>query len=266
MRKTLLIVALGTTYVVSAAAQTGDKIQTKSVWGATYKRADLDKTPKFEAYNPATETFYTLSNDNDNLYLAIQARTPIIIEKAIKGGIVFTISQTKNTDNDDSKLVVKYPLMSRDEYRNLKTSVKPQATDEIEKNVEIKNFVTDENKKINSAAKTIRLTASKAKTDTLSIYNEKGIQVMSFLDYNLHYNYQLTFPLSYLSAFSNKSNFFYNVALPGFFGDFSREITEGITAVHVVNGEVKIEGPSAPLIAIMSNKTDFTGEYKLATQ
>jgi hypothetical protein len=41
---------------------------------------------KFQAYNKLTNIFYTLSNDDKNLYLVIQATDPIIIEKMIRGG------------------------------------------------------------------------------------------------------------------------------------------------------------------------------------
>src|SRR4051812_29188392 len=89
-------------------AQKNEKVQTKSVWGPVYQRVDLDGTFKMEAFNPATEIFYTISNDKDKIYLNVQIQNAEVIEKAVKGGITFSIAQTKATGNDDD-ISVKFP-------------------------------------------------------------------------------------------------------------------------------------------------------------
>ena len=42
---------------------------------------------KFQAYNHHTDFYYTIANDDNNLYLIVQANEPAIIKRILKGGI-----------------------------------------------------------------------------------------------------------------------------------------------------------------------------------
>src|ERR1700743_1056296 len=62
---------------------------------------------KFQAYNHAVEVYYTMANDDKNLYLAIQATYPAIIRKIIDGGINFSIMPLTTKDNT---VTITYPV------------------------------------------------------------------------------------------------------------------------------------------------------------
>ena len=47
---------------------------------------------KFQAYNHATSLFYTISNDDENLYLTIQANDMETLIKITGAGIVFNLN------------------------------------------------------------------------------------------------------------------------------------------------------------------------------
>jgi len=66
----------------------------------------------FQAYNRATDVFYTLSNDDDNLYLTLQATDEDIIRKIINGRISFTINKSGKKSEQDA-VVITYPLIGR---------------------------------------------------------------------------------------------------------------------------------------------------------
>src|SRR4051812_6120351 len=46
-----------------------------------------------QAYNKATQVYYTVSNDDENLYLAVKADEPRVITKIIDVGITFMINK-----------------------------------------------------------------------------------------------------------------------------------------------------------------------------
>src|SRR5476651_1199450 len=67
---------------------------------------------QFQAYNRATDVFYTLSNDDSNLYLIIQATDEDIIRKIINGHVSFTISKSGKKSDQDAA-VITYPVFDR---------------------------------------------------------------------------------------------------------------------------------------------------------
>jgi hypothetical protein len=46
----------------------------------------------YQAYHPTNRIFYTISNDNENLYLIITATEAVAIKKMIVDGLTFTIA------------------------------------------------------------------------------------------------------------------------------------------------------------------------------
>src|SRR5476651_2358683 len=67
---------------------------------------------KFQAYNNATELFYTLSNDDDNLYLIVQITKPRVIEKVLNVGITLTINGAgKKDDKAPENISIQFPLI-----------------------------------------------------------------------------------------------------------------------------------------------------------
>ena len=65
---------------------------------------------QLQAYNKATGIYYTLSNDDGNLYLTIQAKDRLVIRKILSGGIVFTAN--RSVKKVDEHVSVTFPLMA----------------------------------------------------------------------------------------------------------------------------------------------------------
>ncbi len=64
----------------------------------------------YQAYNKATEVFYTIANDKDNLYLVIHADKARIIEKILESGIEFKVNETAKKDAKNIFSLV-FPLL-----------------------------------------------------------------------------------------------------------------------------------------------------------
>jgi len=93
----LLFFSLSTLILFNGYAQKLPNKQEASLRAPANIKIDGQATEwnnKYQAYNNATEVFYTIANDDDNLYLIIHARKSRIIEKMMEGGISFTVSPT----------------------------------------------------------------------------------------------------------------------------------------------------------------------------
>jgi len=107
----LVLVVLSTV----VQAQKLNNIQQNSVWAPANIKIDgklneWDDT--FQAYNKTTDIYYTISNDDKNLYFVIKSIVPIINNKIIAGGINFTINTAdKKRDNDKDTYVVGFPMI-----------------------------------------------------------------------------------------------------------------------------------------------------------
>jgi hypothetical protein len=209
---------------------------------------------KFQAYNKSTDIFYTLSNDDNKLYLTVGATDPFIIQKIASGGLTFTISSgSKITE----KVSITFPTYgnSMSFYQVLNNQRKKS---EIEKNQNdsLKNVL---NVQIGNRLKFIEITGIKAISDSLiSVYNEYGIKANAFFDNNIKYNYKLELPLKYLSSDLTKVS--YNIKLNG-------TIPKNAIVQSVGNGQnllVTVADRAPYTTPVTNSPTDFSGEYILA--
>jgi len=97
LRSTVLMitVVLSVCFYFPCIAQNLPNAQQRSLWAPATIKIDGKPTEwnnQFQAYNHATDILYTISNDNDNLYLIIQASKPRIIDKIIDVGVTFIIN------------------------------------------------------------------------------------------------------------------------------------------------------------------------------
>src|ERR1700742_4496861 len=104
---------------LSASAQKLPTTQKASLRAPSNTKIDGKATEwdnKFQAYNNATNVFYTLSNDDNNLYLTVQADEQSVINKILRGGITLTIQKSgKKTDKDGMSIT--YPVFGTDRPR-----------------------------------------------------------------------------------------------------------------------------------------------------
>jgi len=207
----------------------------------------------FEAYNHNTDIFYTLSNDDNKLYLTIKVIEPFIFKKIASGGLTLTISNGAKANENVS---ITYPTTKDSApFYLVLNSTGGTATTTKNHNDSLKNAL---NAQMTNSLKVIEVTGVKAISDSLiSIYNEYGIKANAFFDDQINYNYRLELPLKYLN---NLSKISYKITLNG---------TIPKNAVTRLSGSgqnllVMVEGKSPYVTPIINSPTYFSGEYELA--
>src|SRR5471030_2113106 len=89
----VIVVFAGTGY--ASQAQKLKAVQENNMRAPSNIRIDGKLTEwddTFKAYNNTTDIFYTISNDDENLYFAIKAGNRFIATKLLGGGINFAIN------------------------------------------------------------------------------------------------------------------------------------------------------------------------------
>mgnify|MGYP001546213068 CR=1 FL=1 len=209
---------------------------------------------KFQAYNKANGIFYTLANNNENVYLAVKATDPHFIEKILSGGITLTIKSTDKKDKT-SPVSIDYlfvPLVER--YAMMKKikggdAAAPYTPDDI-------------NKQFTADAKQVDVRGIKEIPDTLiSINNDAVIKVAARFDDKKALTYELSLPLKYIQQnLGTNTSFNYDIKLNAIRIIKQTGTAKGVPIVTVV----RINSREADDMLDLQSPTDFSGEYALA--
>jgi len=186
------------------------------------------------AFNPASRIFYTVSNDDKNLYFTVRGQGWGVGQKIFNGGITFTISHStekKLREKNAGNVIIKFPLFpTKQTTANASYIMGPIANlknlliDSIANRKEIDSILLLVNKRINETIKEIGVTGIKEIPDSLiSIYNTTGIKVAAqFMKQlpviKLQPVIEIAIPLKYLGLSTTASNqlpFSYNIKLNG---------------------------------------------------
>src|SRR5471030_404342 len=73
----------------------------------------------FAAFNKTTKLFYTLSNDDKNLYLVVKCTDAINNSKIMGGGVTLTIN-TAGKKKEEGAYSVTFPIVARANMRGLR--------------------------------------------------------------------------------------------------------------------------------------------------
>src|SRR5471030_410005 len=73
---------------------------------------------KYQAFNKSAEIFYTIANDEGNLYLIVHAVKSSIIEKIMEGGISLTVKGSTSR-NENRNATVLFPLIPIQDCRKI---------------------------------------------------------------------------------------------------------------------------------------------------
>jgi len=282
----VLLCLIFSTIALTALAQKLPNVQKGSVLAPATVKIDGKATEwdnQFQAYNHATEIFYTVSNDNDNLYLTVQATEPEIINKIIGGGITFTVQKSgKKSDKDG--ISVTYPIFDKKNRPYLRSGNAPRriqitATSNGGGDVQVFKSGGEEptvkiqgdsamkanNKKLNDNSKYIGVTGVKDIDTLISVYNEDGIKAGESFDTKMAYTYELSINLKHLGiSVADAAKFAYHLTING-------SSMFNVTNIRTFGGPAG-GAPSPELEAAMakvnasgsSAATDFWGEYTLA--
>lgn len=255
-------------------AQKLPKIQTAAVRAPQNIKIDGKLTEwndQFQAYNTGNHIYYTLSNDDNNLYLTVQTEDIIGSRKIFRGGLTFTIIPSKK--NAD-KLSVTFPFIAynRPNFLGDAADGGPLVRNAglTSKKVAINRKIDSVLSVINNAIKNYKEIHVKGlpgiSDPLLSIYNTQDIIVGASFDKNMRYTYELAIPLKYLeAAVSDVKSLKYNIQLRAYVtAEGKRPIVQSSAPI---GPELKVAERLRPPDAddlFLDNDTDFSGEYTLA--
>jgi hypothetical protein len=266
--KSILNILLFGCSFLNTAAQKLPNVQTASVRAPSDIKIDGKTTEwngKFQAYNHATDIFYTVSNDDSKLYLTVQVPDRSVINKIMRGGITFTV-QKSDKKTDKGGISITYPLF---EQRNTPFvppvfGVRRGPGDEIATPAGSYNRVNDSkdfksdtmmriyNKSLDNS-KYIGVTGIKTLDTLISAYNTDGIRVAQSFDNRICYTYELATDLKLLGLkVSDASKFAYHITI------------NGLSIFTVPDPQPKSGGDNVRIDMGGSAATDMWGEYTLA--
>lgn len=203
---------------------------------------------KFQAHNNATEISYTIANDDEKLYLTVQAAYQDIVDKILRGGITFTINHTQKK-KDEKPVAITYPFI-RDNMGTITNFYARKNNEKRDAGTPTIN-VTDLNETLGKSDKLINVTGvDDIPEPQISVYNATGIKAASKFDEKLAYTIELTIPLKYLALPNNGADAF----------SYQIKVNEPAEIKRYSAGNMAPPPISVTSIAV----TDFWGQYTLA--
>ncbi|GAB3934939.1 hypothetical protein [Mucilaginibacter myungsuensis] len=237
-------------------AQKLPNVQKTSVYAPAGIKIDGKTTEwnnTFQANNSATAISYTMANDEENLYLAIQATDGSIINKVLNGGIRIKVIGANKAGQP-----VKLSAMLVKPIGHINVSQKLK-----DKGADTDSLINALSTQVNNGIKDLYLTGVKDIADTtLSVFNEYGVKQAIKFDINRAMNVEIAIPLKYISHLIIADNFKYNLMLPGInMGGIVKMNVNGVqTDVSTLIGMPGL----SPNFQSMFTPTDFSGNYNLA--
>jgi hypothetical protein len=214
---------------------------------------------QFQAFNHATEIFYTIANDDKKLYLTIQAVKPFfIINKILSGGIIVTIN-TSGKKSIKNAASITYPTPQHG-----KLIVNSKAMPALDNQKLADSVMNVYNNRLTDKEKTITVTGITGIDSLISIYNTDGIKAAGLFNNKMAYTYELAIDLKLLNLNTDDVvKFSYNITLPGY--NKSANLAAEAASFLKENGMnpnmfTPVPGQT-PLP--MEVPTDFWGEYTL---
>jgi len=271
MAKFSLIGASFLIITYSACAQKLPNIQEQSLRLPAGYKIDgkaIEWNNEFKAYNKNTNFYYSMANDDDDLYLIIQIIDPVIVDKTVSAGITFTVYKPGKKDEENAASIT-YPVFDvRD-----RPQVDVKNTPKIDPNSPVSllkadSFMNDNNRRLIDKSKWIRVNGMKDLDTLVSVYNRDGIKIKELFDNKMTYTFELLIDLKHLGlSVKNSETFTYNIRSngakvaqlngvsyvllpPG--GPFAYRLSVGRNAMPPTS--LKITGST----------TDLRGEYTLA--
>jgi hypothetical protein len=236
---------------------------------------------QFQAYNHATDIFYTVSNDDNNLYLTVQATEPEIINKIIGGGITFVV-QKSGKKNDKDGVSITYPIFDKKNRPYLRNGVAglqrvisdgggdvrifKSGGDIKPVKIQSDSAMKVNNKRLGDNSKFIGVTGIKDLDTLISVYNTDGIKAAEAFDTQMAYTYELSVNLNKLGlTVSDAQKIAYHLTIntSSRFGDIKIEIRGVGGGAPSPEMEATMAKMNTALGA-PSASTDFWGEYTLA--
>jgi len=255
----------------------------------------------FQAYNHATDVFYTIANDDDKLYLVIQATDKQIVNKIIGGGVTFSI-QKSGKKNDKDAVSITYPIFDAKDRPyvrggggaaggirvfttggpggggggDLATSMQAATTviksggDAPNANAKTEgdSIMNVYNKRLDDKSKNIAVIGIPGLDTLISVYNEDGIRAAERFNNKMDYTYELSIDLKKLGlSVTDAAKFAYHIKVNAAkMGDNIKINIQGSPGAAADPAmQARIQQMMTQLSASSGGETtDFWGEYTLA--
>jgi len=171
----------------------------------------------FQAYNKTTKLYYTMANDDKNLYLVVKIKDKIDINKALGGGISLLIN-TADKKKDKDAFTITFPMPpprasggGRGGMRGMRGGNQSQTPEQID------SASRASHKTALGLIREIGVLGFKDITDsTISIYNEYGIKAAAGFDEEDAFVSELSIPLKLLALNADEpKEFAYNIKANG---------------------------------------------------
>ena len=241
------IIILNTSFL---NAQKLPNIQKKSIFA--FQNIKIDGVANewvdgFQAYNKAVDAFYTLANDDQNIYLVMKVVYKDVIDKILRGGITFTINPGLNK-KDKNGISISYPTIEGPDMWLVTNKFLSTI------NMYSEGKAINVNELFYTKEKTITVTGVEAIPDqSVSLYNNEGIKAASLFDDKMIFTYELRIPIAYLKLSDGNKVFSYHVKI---------NEAPAVKRPSVITSSTPPPPPPIPISTVAS--TDFWGEYMLA--
>lgn len=217
---------------------------------------------KFQAYNKSTDFFYTIANNNDELYLVIQTKDHFVINKIIDRGLTLSI---KNPETGKAaNFTFPAPV-----YNTINGRVSTTVRDD--KLIGSPKLTTADiianNKTLKEKHRFIKVEGVAGVDTLVSIYNENGIRAEELLDTSRVYTLEMAVKLKLMGVSSNSNTKIgYKLKVNGFDGPgftpdnavFENDARPTPEQLQRLNAEIAVR------YAKTFGGTEFEGEYMLA--
>ncbi|GAA4095423.1 hypothetical protein [Mucilaginibacter panaciglaebae] len=219
---------------------------------------------ELQAYNHAIQASYTLSNDDNKLYLTVSSDHKEVINKMINGGVSLIINKVKRSVSGAASVtypvfnIQDAPVISLNTMFDIKTGTP-------DTDAKMDSLVKASNSALNNKAKFIRLSGLQGDEDTLiSVYNKDGIKGHSAFNNKKTYTLEMSINLKLLGlSIQDQSSFNYNIR----FNETKIDFVPGISIMRNADGTVTQmvvkDAKLANSYISALNTTDCWGEYTL---
>jgi hypothetical protein len=202
-KKILILVAffhLGTLY--SVYAQKLPNIQQNSLRAPVDINIDgkgFEWGNSFQAYNHATDVFYSIANDDENLYLVVQSNDINVLFKIFGNGITWSVRQ-RDSKEGKNQVNITYPILPHTPYLHLSRK-KSETEDTTAKATDL--WIQRNNKLLNDSCKFIRVSGIPGIDTLVSVYNRDGIKTKGQFNTKKAYTCEFSIELKLLNVSVN---------------------------------------------------------------
>lgn len=250
-----------------SCAQKLPDVQTEGLRAPSNVKIDgkLNEWGSLSAYNKRIVVYYTIANDDENLYLVIKSDNSLITSKILQGGLTFTVSTTGRNEKDAAAIT--FPVVGDNEIqmvhkflpRGISDDARMSADQRKQALAERETAMVEADRKSINIFKFIKVGGIKAIVEKqLPIYNDRGIQVAAGMDAGRALNYELAVPIKYLDLPLATSTIHCNIKLLG------KHVPAGLVLMPIKtqDGGPPLGEGGIDLRSLMVN-TDFWAEYVL---